>query len=245
MGAGGIGRAIVAGFVAGGATVIATGRNEDSLAEMQSVTSYESRKAVGKVCDVADKEQIEATVAEVIAAHGRIDTLVNCAGVNRRKPAMNVTEDDYDFVMDINLKGAFQFSQITGKQMIEQKKGAIINILSLNTDRPLPNVLPYAASKAGMGAMTRSLATEWGPYGVRVNGLAPGFIVTDLTQKLWSDENMRKWAHENTPQQRLGRPEDMVGTALFLASPAAEFMTGQILYVDGGFTAGFNWPIPE
>ena len=107
------------------------------------------------------------------------------------------------------------------------------------------NVSPYALSKAGMEGMTRGLAAEWGPHGVRVNALAPGFILTDLTQKLWSDPTMHEWGIANTPQRRLGKPEDMVGTALFLASSAAAFLTGQIIYVDGGFTAGFNWPIPS
>jgi len=96
-----------------------------------------------------------------------------------------------------------------------------------------------------MGHMTRGLALEWGPHGVRVNALAPGFILTDLTEKLWSVETMQAWRKANTPQRRLGQPEDMVGTAIFLASPASAFMTGQILYVDGGFTAGWAWPIPE
>lgn len=241
----GIGRAIAAEFLRRGSNVIATARAEDSLAEMQRVTATDTNQAEVMVCDVSDSGQIEAAVSEVIKNHGRIDTLVNCAGVNRRKPALEFTEDDYDFVMDINLKGAFQFACAVGRQMVKQESGSVINILSLNTDRPLPNVLPYAASKAGLGAMTRSMATEWGQFGIRVNGLAPGFIVTDLTEKLWSDETMRKWAFENTPQQRLGRPEDMAGTAIFLASRASEFMNGQFLYVDGGFTAGFNWPIPE
>ncbi len=100
-------------------------------------------------------------------------------------------------------------------------------------------------SKAGMGQMTRSLALEWGPHGVRVNAIAPGFIITDLTRKLWTDEKMQAWGHANTPLRRLGQPRDLVGVALFLASPAAAFLTGQMLYVDGGFSAGWAWPIPE
>jgi NAD(P)-dependent dehydrogenase (short-subunit alcohol dehydrogenase family) len=136
-------------------------------------------------------------------------------------------------------------AQAVGAQMVKQGSGSQIQIASLNTDRPLKNVMPYAMSKAGIGHMTRSLAVEWGPRGVRVNALAPGFILTDLTQKLWADETMLAWGTANTPQRRLGLPEDMVGTAIFLASPAAAFLTGQILYVDGGYTAGWNWPIPE
>ena len=205
----GIGRAIVAEFVKRGAKVIATGRDTEALAEMESATATDSNSAQGVVCDVLDKDQIKETVASVIADHGRIDTLVNCAGVNRRKPVMDFSEEDYDYIVDINLKGAFHFSRAVGQHMIQQRSGCLINICSLNTDRPLPNVIPYAASKAALGNMTQALATEWGPFGIRVNGLAPGFILTDLTQQLWSNETMQRWAVENTPQQRLGKPEDM------------------------------------
>ncbi len=180
-----------------------------------------------------------------MAEYGRVDTLVNVAGVNRRKPAETIAVDDYDFVMDINLKGAFLLSQAVGREMLRRGQGNQINIASLNSDRPLKNVAPYAMSKAGMAQMTRALALEWGDRGVRVNAIAPGFILTDLTQKLWSDTSMQHWGEQNTPQRRLGVPEDMVGTALFLAAPASAFLTGQILYVDGGFTAGWAWPIPS
>lgn len=241
----GIGRAIVAAFVERGAIVIATGRDRDALQQTELETAKEGNGATGVVCDVLDRSQIDRTVENVLNQHGRIDTLVNCAGVNRRMPAMKLSEDDFDYIMGINLKGAFHFSRAVGKVMLDQKSGSQINIASLNTDRPLPNVLPYAASKAALGNMTQALATEWGEFGVRVNGIAPGFILTDLTEKLWSDPTMRQWGIDNTPQKRLGMPQDMAGTAIFLASPASAFMTGQILYVDGGFTAGFSWPIPD
>jgi gluconate 5-dehydrogenase len=128
--------------------------------------------------------------------------------------------------------------------MLERGSGAQINIDSLNTYAPLKGVLPYAMSKAGLSMMTRGLAEEWGPRGVRVNSLAPGFVLTDLTRKLWSDPTMQKWAGTNTPLGRLGEVEDMVGTCIFLASQASAFMTGQVVYVDGGMSAGVNWPIP-
>lgn len=240
----GIGKTIAKGFAAHGARVIVTGRVEETLrATADEITGAES--VVPIVCDVVDPVSIAALVRQVCARFDRIDTLVNVAGVNRRKPALEITEDDYDFVVDVNVKGAFFLAQAAGKQMIEQRGGSIINIESLNSDRPLKNVLPYAASKAGMNNMTKALAMEWGEFGVRVNGLAPGFILTDLTQKLWSDQTMHQWGVTNTPLGRLGQPEDMVGTAIFLASPAAAFLTGQTIFVDGGFTAGWEWPIPE
>ncbi len=240
----GIGKAIAAGFAERRAQVVITGRDEQALkaaAEDIDPTSHSVRACV---CDVALRDNIDAVVREVLSEYGRIDTLVNVAGVNRRKPALGVTEDDYDFILGVNLKGAFLLSQAVGRSMVERGQGSQINIASLNTDRPLTRVLPYALSKSAMGSMTRALATEWGPFGVRVNALAPGFILTDLTRNLWADETMKAWSIANTPQRRLGQPEDMIGTAVFLASPAAAFLTGQIIYVDGGFTAGCAWPIP-
>ena len=199
---------------------------------------------VGIACDVADGDQIKRLANTVLERFGHVDVLINVAGVNRRKPAIDMSAEDYDYILGTNLRGAFLLSCEIGRAQIERRSGCQINIASLNTDRPLKNVAPYAMSKAGIAHMTRSLALEWGPSGVRVNAIAPGFIVTDLTRKLWSDETMRAWGEANTPQRRLGKPEDCVGAALFLASPAAAFITGQILYVDGGFTAGFAWPIP-
>lgn len=241
----GIGRAIAAGFAERGSMVIITGRDESTLQTAADAIRGEQGRVETVVCDVSEADQIRAAVDAVISKHGHIDTLINVAGVNRRKPSLEVTDEDYDFVVNINMRGAFVMSREVGKHMVDRGSGSQINITSLNNDRPLKNVLPYATSKAAMGHMTRGLAMEWGPSGVRVNALAPGFILTDLTTKLWSDPTMQEWGKANTPQQRLGQPEDMVGTALFLASEASRFMTGQILYVDGGFTAGFAWPIPD
>ena len=150
-------------------------------------------------------------------------------------PPAEVGPDDLD--ADFPFRGRFAWEEIRAELPQAEE-------LWLNTDRPLKGVSPYAMSKAGMGSMTRALAAEWGPHQVRVNALAPGFILTDLTNKLWSDPTMQAWNEANCPLGRLGQPEDMVGTALFLASPASAFMTGQILYVDGGVTAGTSWPIP-
>lgn len=240
----GIGRAISEGFAARGANVLICSRTQESvetaLREMQDA----GLKADGVACDVSDEQQILTTVQTAISRLGHIDTLVNVAGVNRRKRAETVTSDDYDFILDTNLRGAFLMSREVGKHMIERRSGAQINIESLNTWMPLKGVLPYAMSKFGMQGMTRGLALEWGRYGVRVNSLAPGFILTDLTRKLWSDPEMQAWNQANAPLGRLGQPEDMVGTAIFLASKASAFMTGQTLYVDGGFSAGWSWPIP-
>ena len=239
----GIGEAIARGFAERGARVIITGRDQATLdAAAEAIQGQHAVKTM--VCDVASRDQISSVVDDIVAEHGRIDTLINVAGVNRRKRVEDVTDADYDFILDINLKGAFVLSQAVGRQMMEQKSGSQINIESLNTYAPLKGVAPYAMSKGGLQMMTRALALEWGPHNVRVNSLAPGFILTDLTQKLWSDPTMQNWGNTNTPLGRLGIPDDMIGTAVFLASNAAAFLTGQSIYVDGGFSAGMNWPIP-
>lgn len=241
----GIGRGIARGFAERGAKVIITGRQLSTLQQTAREITRQDNAVQPVVCDLANPDDIGRLVETVLAQFGHVDTLVNVAGVNRRKPALEITEEDYDFVLTINLKGAFLLSQAVGRHMVSRGCGSQINITSLNTDRPLKNVSPYALSKSAMGHMTRALALEWGPRGVRVNGIAPGFILTDLTEKLWSDEGMKAWGLANTPERRLGRPEDLVGAAVFLASSASAFMTGQILYVDGGFTAGWAWPIPD
>jgi gluconate 5-dehydrogenase len=240
----GIGRAIAEGFAGRGATVVICSQSQQSVETAISEMQAANLQVTGLVCDVSREDQIADTVASVLGTHGRIDTLINVAGVNRRKRAETVTVEDYDFILDTNLRGAFLMAQAVGRQMIEQKSGVLINVESLNTWMPLRGVLPYAISKFGMQGMTRGLALEWGRHGIRVNSLAPGFILTDLTRKLWSDPGMQDWNSQNAPLGRLGQPADMVGTAVFLASPASAFMTGQTLYVDGGFSAGWNWPIP-
>ena len=239
----GIGRGIAEAFAARGAKVVITGRDKATLEEAAKEISPTRGTVRTLVCDVSDSVAIGKLVETVIGEFGRVDTLFNVAGVNRRMPAEDLTEGDYDFIMDINLKGAFLLSSAVGKHMLASGKGNQINIVSLNNDRPLKGVLPYAVSKSGMGQMTRALALEWGERGVRVNAIAPGFIITDLTQKLWSQQKMQDWGTANTPLRRIGQVPDLVGTAIFLASEASAFMTGQILFVDGGISCGSFWPI--
>jgi NAD(P)-dependent dehydrogenase (short-subunit alcohol dehydrogenase family) len=239
----GIGRGLAEGFVRRGARVIITGRDRSSLEQAVREIGGPDGSLCPLVCDVADPVAIDRLVQTVMAEFGRVDTLINVAGVNRRMPAECFTEADYDFILDINLKGPFLLSLAIGKPMLARGRGNQINIVSLNNDRPLKGVMPYAVSKAGLGHMTRSLAMEWGDRGVRVNAIAPGFILTDLTRKLWSQPTMQEWGRANTPLRRLGQPADLVGTAIFLASEASAYMTGQILFVDGGMSCGMFWPI--
>ena len=239
----GIGRALAAGFADRGAQVVVTGRDAQTLEKTAREISSDAAGVFPLVCDVAQLDDIGRLTATVVEKFGRIDTLVNVAGVNKRQKVETFSANEFDFILNINLRGLFFLSQAVGKQMIAQKSGAIINIDSLNTNSPLKGVLPYAISKAGVSMLTRGMAAEWGEYGVRVNAIAPGFILTDLTNKLWSNPTMQQWGQANTPLKRLGQVEDLVGTAVYLAAKASAFMTGQVLYVDGGFSAGTLWPI--
>lgn len=241
----GIGRAIARGFAERGAVVWIAGRDAQTLDKAaQELSTGTSHRVTPIVCDTMDRDQVEQAVEQLRSAHGRIDTLVQVAGINRRKPALDVSGDDFDTILGINLSGAFAMAQAVGRLQIESGKGNQVHVTSLNAIRPLTHVVPYAVSKAGLDRMVQALALEWGPKGIRVNALAPGFILTDLTEKLWSDPQMQEWGKANTPLQRLGRPDDLVGAALFLASEASQFMTGQSLVIDGGFSSGWAWPIP-
>lgn len=240
----GIGFELARAFAERGAKVIIVGRKQRTLDE--AAAGINSPLPVEPVaCDVADTDQVRATVAAVIGKHGRIDTLLNVAGVNVRKPVEDYTTEEYDFVVNINLRGAFFMAQEVGKQMISQQSGTQVHVESYNTFAPLTRVTPYAISKFGMHGMIKALASEWGPYGVRVNGIAPGFILTDLNRELWAKPVMKSWAMDHTPLKRLGEVEDMIGAVVFLASDASSFVTGQTVYVDGGLSAGTPWPIDK
>lgn len=239
----GIGRALAEGFAERDAQVVIAGREAGTLARTAKEISTGKHAAGFQVCDVARPEDVAKLVKGVIDRYGRIDTLVSVAGVNKRMKAEDYTMEEYDWIVDINLRGAFAIAQAAGRHMIERKAGAIINVDSLNTYAPLAGVTPYAISKAGVLMMTRALANEWGKHGVRVNSIAPGFFPTALSAKMWAQEKMVNWARANTPLGRLGDVAELVGAAIFLASPASKFVTGQTLRVDGGVTAGISWPI--
>ena len=239
----GIGLALAEAFAARGARVVITGRDEATLKEACGASASAPHAMSWQACDVADTDEISTCVDAVVADHGRIDTLINCAGVNKRMPALDYTPEDYDRIFDINLRGAFFMAQAVGRQMVKQGSGNQINIDSLSTHGSLAKVAPYGMAKSGLSSMTRVLALEWGKHGVRVNAIAPGFILTDLTEQLWSDPNLQAWNRTVTPLGRMGAVEDLVGTAIFLASPAAAYLTGQVIRVDGGTSAGINWPI--
>lgn len=239
----GIGRGIAQEFAERGATVVITGRVAETLEKTAQEICPPGGIVRAKVCDAADAKALQTLADEVVAEFGRIDTLVNCAGVNKRMRVEQYDEATYDFITNINIRGAFFLSLAVGRHMIRARSGNQINIDSINSNRPLRRVAPYAMSKAAMSQMTRSLAMEWGPYGVRVNAVAPGFIATDLAKPLLSNPAINEWREKNTPLGRPGTPEDIAHAAVFLASKAAGYITGQVLYVDGGTTCGLFWPL--
>ena len=241
----GIGRTLAEGFAARGAKVVIASRDASTLEQTAREISKGPHPVQSFVCDVSNPLEIPKLIEATVQKAGRIDCLLNVAGINIRKRVEEYTVEEYDKIININMRGAFLIAQAAGRQMISQKSGgSIISIDSLNSFRPLKAVQPYAMSKAAVSTMTRGMAMEWGPHKIRVNAIAPGFILTDLTKKLWSEPTMQAWNNANCPLQRLGETEDLVGTAIFLASDASKFLTGQVIYVDGGITCGMQWPIP-
>jgi len=230
----GIGRAIAEAFHQRGAKVIVSSRTEAAL------------KATGleyEVCDIADSAQIARCVKNIVGRHGRLDVLFNVAGINFRHAAETFPEDKLDEILGVNVRGNFLMARDCGKVMVEQKRGKVINVASLHTHLSLAGMVPYGASKGAIGAMTRAMAVEWAAFNIQVNAIAPGFIRTDLNKALWENPEIKAFAEARTPAGHVGSPPDLVGVAVFLASAASDYMTGQVLYVDGGITAGTTWPL--
>jgi NAD(P)-dependent dehydrogenase (short-subunit alcohol dehydrogenase family) len=230
----GIGLAIAEAFHRAGARVIVSARHEQAL--QATGLPYE-------VCDVADGAGIGPAVNRIVERFGRLDVLFNVAGINFRHAAETFPENKLDEILAINVRGNFLMARACGRIMVEQKQGKIVNIASLHTHESLAGVSAYGTSKGAIASLTRALAVEWAARNVQVNAIAPGFIRTEFNAALWENAEIRNWAESRTPAARLGIPGDLIGTAIFLASQASDFMTGQVLYVDGGFTAGSTWPL--
>lgn len=240
----GIGRGVAEGLAAQGATVVCASRTRKELDEAAGAIEAAGGAAMVQTMDMSDMSSLDEGVQAVIDAYGQIDILFNNAGMNVRQPVDEVTEEDYDRIMTVNLKGLYFLSQKVARHMRSRRQGKIINVGSLTTGRALAKVSVYTATKGAVGQLTKAQALEFGTDNIQVNAICPGFVVTSLTEKMWADDTMRAWGESRVALGRLGTPQDMVGTVAFLASAASDYVTGQCIYVDGGFMAGDNWPLP-
>jgi NAD(P)-dependent dehydrogenase (short-subunit alcohol dehydrogenase family) len=236
-GTSGIGRAIAHGFAQAGADVIPTSRRAEQVETTAGEIEALGRRSLRVTSDVSDRQSLERVLSEAVQAFGKVDILVNSAGRTKRAPTIDFPEEDWSAILDTNLTGTLRACQVFGKQMLEQESGSIINIASLSTFVALYEVAAYSASKAAVGSLTKSLALEWSNRGVRVNAIAPGVFRTALNQKLLDETERGHEFRLRTPMKRFGNVEELAGAAIFLASDAASFVTGEILVVDGGFLA--------
>jgi len=233
----GLGEVAAKALAKAGADVAVCGRKEADLKRVSREIKAMGREAEGFHMDVTSKPSIVQAVDEILARFGKIDILVNNAGVNHRVEVLDYPEEKWDLVINTNLKGYFLVAQAVVPQMIERGYGKVINISSIFGGVALPTQLAYAASKGGVNQITKVMALEWAKKGVRVNAVAPTYFETELVTQIRKDQQRFNFINERTPMGRWGQPEELEGTVIFLATPASDFITGQTIYVDGGWTA--------
>lgn len=236
-GTSGIGRAIAHGLAEAGADVVPTSRRTEQVEAAALEIEERGRRSVRVTSDVSDRASLERVLEETVRAFGQVDILVNSAGRTKRAPTLDFAEEDWNAILETNLTGTLRACQVFGRHMLEREYGRIINIASLSTFVALYEVAAYSASKAAVASLTKSLALEWSPRGVNVNAIAPGVFRTPLNEKLLDETDRGREFLTRTPMKRFGKVEELAGAAVFLASDAASFVTGEILTVDGGFLA--------
>jgi NAD(P)-dependent dehydrogenase (short-subunit alcohol dehydrogenase family) len=236
--AGGLGAAIARGLAAAGARLVLADLAEDALQALKDEIERRGGRAATQRTDVTAAADVAAAVDCAVRTWGRLDVLVNCAGITLRQPAVDFTESEWDRIIAVNLKGTWLCCQAAGRVMLEQRQGRIINMASIGGLVGLPMSVAYCASKGGVVQLTRTLAVEWAPFGVTVNAIAPCTFETPMVRSVMTAEpEYEQRVIGRIPLGRMGKPEEIVGTAIYLASPAAAMVTGHILSIDGGYTA--------
>jgi NAD(P)-dependent dehydrogenase (short-subunit alcohol dehydrogenase family) len=242
---GGIGRWLAGGLGAAGARVLLTDVDDAALAEVCRVLGAAGIACEPLALDLADEDAPERIAAAAVERLGALNVLVNNAAVNRRMPILEMDRESYDLVMRIDLRLPYFLSQAAARVMKDGGGGAIVNISSINFVYGLEQISVYGPAKAGLSQLTRVMALEWAPYGIRANAIAPGYMDTPLAAPLWTDPDISRWILNRVPMQRRGEPRELVGMCLLLASDAGSFATGQTFVVDGGFMAGGRWFTPD
>jgi NAD(P)-dependent dehydrogenase (short-subunit alcohol dehydrogenase family) len=236
-GTSGIGLALVRGLAEAGADVVPISRRREQVDAAAAEVEARGRRTARVAADVSDRQSLEAALQHVVSELGHVDVLVNCAGITKRTPTIDVSDQEWASIIDTNLTGTWRACQVFGRHMLERGYGRIINIASLASFVGLFEVAAYTASKAAVAGLTRALAVEWGQRGVNVNAIAPGVFRTALNSTLLDGTARGKEFLLRTPLQRFGRVEELAGACVFLASEAASFINGEVLAVDGGFLA--------
>jgi NAD(P)-dependent dehydrogenase (short-subunit alcohol dehydrogenase family) len=236
-GTSGLGKAIALGLAEAKASVVATSRRKHEVESTATEIEVLGRETMRLQTDVRNRASLQTLHDQVAERFGKIDILVNSAGITQRQPTIDCSEEMWTEILDINLLGTLRACQIFGKDMLARQSGVIINIASLATFAAFRDVAAYGASKAGVGALTKSLAVEWAQSGVRVNAIAPGIFPTSLNESLVRGTDRGRELLQRTPMGRFGQPQELAGTAVFLASDASSFVSGQIIVVDGGYLA--------
>ena len=233
----GLGFVLAKGFAKAGAHVVLNGTSEKTLKKAQDELSGISDRISGYAFDVTDYKKVEQIIPIIEKESGPIDVLINNAGIHRRAPLSEMNMADWSRVIEVNLNAVFFLSQQVVRRMTQRGGGTIINISSLNAEGARPTIANYCSAKGGIKMLTRSMATEWGPLNIRTNAIGPGYFKTELTQGLSENPDFDAWVKQEVPLARWGDPEELVGTAIYLASPASSYVNGISLYVDGGWQA--------
>jgi gluconate 5-dehydrogenase len=234
---GGIGLALAEGLAKAGASVVLNGRDAGRVSAAAGPLRAMGLKIDEAAFDVTDARAVEAAVAGIEKDLGPIDILINNAGIQRRMTLEDFPEETWHELMRTNLDSVFYVAKAVARRMIPRKKGAMINICSVQSELGRPTIAPYTASKGAVKMLTKGMAIDWGKHGIRVNGLGPGYFATELNKALVADDKFSGWLCDRTPLGRWGQVDELVGAAVFLASDASSFVSGHVLYVDGGVTA--------